>query len=76
MTEDECRAVEQKCVEEVREALKVITSGNQFDAFGNMTSDLQKALEMVEGLDLFWICDPMIKLAKNEEKSANEDICV
>ena len=63
MTDAECRAIEQKCVEEVRKALKTITSGEIYDRNGYLNEKGYKALEEIEGLDLFWICDPLIKLA-------------
>ena len=34
MTDAECRAIEQKCVEEVRKALKLITSCEIYDEKG------------------------------------------
>ena len=72
MTDTECRAIEQKSVEEVRKALKTITSGEIYDRRGYLNREGYKALEEIEGLDLFWICDPMIKLAKENEKGGAE----
>ena len=72
MTDAECRAIEQKCVEEVRAALAVITSADIYDRKGYLNEKGYKALEEIEGLDLFWICDPMIKLAKESEKGGAE----
>lgn len=63
MTDAECRAIEQKCVEEVRKALKLITSGEIYDEKGYLNKAGYDALVELEGLDLFWICDPLIKLA-------------
>ena len=69
MTDAECKAIEQKSVEKVRKALKTLTSGEIYD--GKMSKFLNQAgydaLEEIEGLDLFWICDPLIKLAKKGE---------
>ena len=49
-------------VEQVRQALKTITNlSEMLDASGNITESGRKALEELEGLDLFWICDPLIK---------------
>ena len=67
MTEPECRAIEQKCVEDVRKALKTITSGEIYDGRGYLNEKGYKALEEIEGLDLFWIGDPLITLAKESE---------
>ena len=67
MTDAECRAIEQKCVEEVRKALKLITSCEIYDEKGYLNEKGYKALEEIEGLDLFWICDPRIKLVKESE---------
>ena len=72
MTDAECRAIEQKCVEEVRKALKTITSGEIYDRKGYLNEKGYKALEEIEGLDLFWICDPLIKLTKENEKGGAE----
>lgn len=68
MTDAECRAIEQENVEKVRKALKTITSGEIYDRKGYLNEKGYKALEEIEGLDLFWICDPLIKLAKESEK--------
>lgn len=51
-------------LKEVREAIKKVTSGDLYDAKGYLTKEGYKALEVLEGLDLFWICDPEIKLVK------------
>ena len=67
MTEEECRAIEQENVEKVRKALKLITSCEIYDEKGYLNEKGYKALEEIEGLDLFWICDPRIKLVKESE---------
>ena len=67
MTDAECRAIEQKC-----KALKLITSCEIYDEKGYLNEKGYKALEEIEGLDLFWICDPLIKLAKESEKGGTE----
>ena len=67
MTEEECKAIEKENVEKVRKALKVITSAEIYDRKGYLNEKGYKALEEIEGLDLFWICDPLIKLAKESE---------
>lgn len=72
MTDAECRAIKQKCVEEVRKAIKTITSGEIYDRKGYLNEKGYKALEEIEGLDLFWVCDPLIKLAKESEKGGKE----
>ena len=72
MTDAECKAIEQESVEEVRKALKTITSGEIYDRKGYLNEKGYKALEKIEGLDLFWICDPLIKLAKESEKGGAE----
>ena len=68
MTEAECKSIEQECVERVRKALKTITSGEIYDEKGYLNKVGYDALEEIEGLDLFWICDPLIKLAKESDK--------
>lgn len=73
MTDAECKAIEQKCVEEVRKALKTLTSGEIYDRKGYLNEKGYKALEEIEGLDLFWICDPLIKLVKENEKDGAEE---
>lgn len=64
MTDAECKLVEQECVERVRKALKTLTSGEIYDRNGYLNEAGYNALEEIEGLDLFWICDPLIKLEK------------
>lgn len=68
MTDAECKAIEQKCVEKVRKALKTLTSGEIYDKKGYLNEAGYNALEEIEGLDLFWICDPLIKLANKGRK--------
>ena len=67
MNDAECKLIEQKCVEEVGKALKTLTSGEIYDRKGYLNEVGYNALEEIEGLDLFWICDPLIKLAKQGE---------
>lgn len=71
MTDEECETIKKKCVEEVRQALKTITSGEIYDRKGYLNEKGYQALEQLEGLDLFWICDPKIKLV-NKTNSENE----
>ena len=71
MTDSECEAIKVACVERVRKALKTITSSEIYDEKGYLNEKGYKALEEIEGLDLFWICDPKIKLVI--EKEANDD---
>lgn len=49
-------------LKKVREAIKKVTSGDLYDSKGYLTKEGYEALETLEGLDLFWICDPLIKL--------------
>lgn len=64
MNDTECKLIEQECVEEVRKALKTLTSGDIYDKNGYLNEAGYTALKEIEGLDLFWICDPLIKLTK------------
>ena len=64
MNDTECKLIEQECVEKVRKALKTLTSGEIYDSKGYLNEDGYNALQEIEGLDLFWICDPLIKSAK------------
>ena len=58
--------VTQECVNTVRKAIAVITHGNWENHRGALTEECRKALEELEGLDLYWICDPEIKrITKN-----------
>lgn len=58
--------VTQECVNTVRKAIAVITRGNWENYRGALTEECRKALEELEGLDLYWICDPEIKrITKN-----------
>ena len=61
-------------LKEVRAAIKKVTSGDIYDAKGYLTKEGYEALEALEGLDLFWICDPNIKLVKKEEAANNDNI--
>lgn len=71
MTDDECKAIEKESVEKVRKALAIITSAEIYDYKGYLNEKGYKALEELEGLDLFWVCDPRIKIVK--EKGAKHD---
>ena len=66
MTDEECKAIETECLKNVREALKTITSGDIYDSNGYLNGKGYKALEELEGLDLFWVCDPLIKLVNKK----------
>lgn len=77
MTDAECKSIEQECVEQVRKALKTITRGEIYDEKGYLNKVGYDALEEIEGLDLFWICDPLIKminLAKEVDNAPTVDI--
>lgn len=71
MNDAECKLIEQECVEKVRKALAIITSAEIYDRKGSLNEKGYKALEELEGLDLFWVCDPRIKLVK-ESEATNE----
>lgn len=62
MNKDEYNKTIEDSLKEVREAIKKVTCGDLYDAKGNLTADGYKALETLEGLKLYWICDPLIKL--------------
>lgn len=64
MNDAECKLIEQECIEKVRKALKTLTRGEIYDRNGYLNETGYNALEEIEGLDLFWICDPLIKLTK------------
>lgn len=49
-------------VNKVRAAIAKVTNGEIYDSKGYITKEGYEALETLEGLDLFWICDPLIKL--------------
>lgn len=51
---------------EVRAAIKKVTSGDLYDAKGYLTKEGYEALETLEGLDLFWLCDPLIELVNKD----------
>lgn len=55
-------------LKEVRAAIAKVTSGDLYDARGYVTKEGYEALEALEGLDLFWICDPLIKLVNKKER--------
>lgn len=66
MTDDERKAIEAECLQKVREAIKTITSGDIYDRKGYLKEEGYEALEELEGLDLFWACDPLIKLVNKK----------
>lgn len=72
MTDEECKAIEAECLKNVREAIKTITSGDIYGRKGYLNEKGYKALEELEGLDLFWVCDPSIKLV-NKKGGADND---
>ena len=57
----------EESLKNVRAAIKKVTNGDLYDAKGNLTKEGHEALEVLEGLDLFWICDPLIKLVSKKE---------
>ena len=66
MNEDE--RILEDCLKEVRAAIAKVTSGDLYDYKGYLTKEGYEALETLEGLDLFWICDPLIKLVNKKER--------
>ena len=48
-------------LQKIRLALYKISTGDLYDLKGDLTKEGYEALETLEGLDLFWICDPLIK---------------
>ena len=67
MTDEEYKAIVAENLKNVREAIKTITSGDIYDRKGYLNENGYKALEILEGLDLFWVCDPSIKLVNKKE---------
>jgi hypothetical protein len=53
-------------LKEIRAAIKKVTSGDLYDDKGDLTKEGYDALATLEGLDLFWICDPLIKLVNKQ----------
>ena len=51
----------------IRAAIKKVTDGDLYDRKGDLTSSGYTALETLEGLDLFWLGDPLIKLVSKKE---------
>ena len=56
---------------QVRAAIAKVTSGDLYDYKGYLTKEGYEALETLEGLDLFWICDPLIKLVNKKGVEGN-----
>ena len=54
---------------QVRAAIAKVTNGELYDSKGDVTKEGYEALETLEGLDLFWICDPAIKLVNKKEEA-------
>ena len=57
-------------VKKVRAAIAKVTRGEIYDSKGFVTKEGYEALETLEGLDLFWICDPdpLIKIVNKKEE--------
>lgn len=53
----------------IRAAIAKVTNGELYDSKGFVTKEGYEALETLEGLDLFWICDPVIKLVNKKEEA-------
>lgn len=56
------------CLHKVRAAIAKVTNGELYDSKGFLTKEGYEALETLEGLDLFWVCDPVIKLVNKKEE--------
>ena len=54
---------------QIRAAIAKVTHGELYDSKGYVTKEGYEALETLEGLDLFWICDPVIKLVNKKEEA-------
>lgn len=54
-------------LQKIRLALYKISTGDLYDSKGNLTKEGYEALEILEGLDLFWLGDPLIKLVSKKE---------
>lgn len=56
----------EKMLKKVRAAIKKVTDGDLYDTKGYLTKEGYEALEELEGLDLYWVCDPVIKIDLTE----------
>lgn len=54
-------------LQKIRLALHKISTGDLYDRKGDLTKQGYEALEILEGLDLFWLGDPLIKLVSKKE---------
>ena len=54
-------------LQKIRLALHKISTGDLYDRKGDLTKEGYEALETLEGLDLFWLGDPLIKLVSKKE---------
>lgn len=54
-------------LQKIRLALHKISTGDLYDRKGDLTKEDYEALETLEGLDLFWLGDPKIKLVSSKE---------
>ena len=52
-------------LQKIRLALYKISTGDLYDLKGDLTKEGYEALETLEGLDLFWLGDPLIKLVSD-----------
>ena len=55
-------------LEKIRASIKKVTNGDLYDVKGDLTREGYEALETLEGLDLFWLGDPLIKLVSKKEE--------
>ena len=71
-TEEEKGGLSVDELQKIRLALHKISTGDLYDSKGNLTKEGHEALEILEGLDLFWLGDPLIKLVSKKE-ATNEN---
>lgn len=64
--------ITKECIDKVRDAIYKVTHGFLYDNRGYLTKEGYEALETLEGLDLFWLGDPLIKLVSAKEAKQDE----
>lgn len=70
---DEDEKIIKECLDQVRDAIYKVTHGLLYDYKGYLTKEGYEALETLEGLDLFWLGDPLIKLVSKKEEVKQDE---
>ena len=71
---DEYEKIIKESLDKIRDAIYKVTHGFLYDNRGYLTKEGYEALETLEGLDLFWLGDPLIKLVSKKEEVKQDEL--